>query len=77
MPVAHALMHGAQINDYGPELATDLTGTFGRSTFVDIQVASDLLMGRHVGTYWWGWQIRGNAEKGMVVSDYSLENANK
>lgn len=33
------------------------------------------LLGQHIGTYWWGWQVRGNAEKGMVVSDYSLEGA--
>lgn len=31
------------------------------------------LLGQHVGTYWWGWQVRGNAEKGIVVSDYKLK----
>lgn len=30
------------------------------------------LMGKHVGTYWWGWQIRGNKDSGMVVSDYKV-----
>lgn len=30
------------------------------------------LMGRHVGTYWWGWQVRGNAQNGVVVSDYKV-----
>ena len=30
------------------------------------------LMGRHVGTYWWGWQVRGNAKNGAVVSDYKV-----
>jgi len=30
------------------------------------------LLGQHVGTYWWGWQVRGNADKGVVVSDYKL-----
>lgn len=30
------------------------------------------LLGRHVGTYWWGWQVRGNAENGIVVSDYKV-----
>lgn len=30
------------------------------------------LMGRHVGTYWWGWQVRGNKDNGMVVSDYKV-----
>ena len=30
------------------------------------------LMGKHVGTYWWGWQMRGNAKNGIVVSDYKL-----
>jgi len=30
------------------------------------------LMGRHVGTYWWGWNIRGSIESGVVESDYTL-----
>lgn len=30
------------------------------------------LMGRHVGTYWWGWQVRGSAKNGAVVSDYKV-----
>jgi hypothetical protein len=30
------------------------------------------LMGRHVGTYWWGWNIRGSVESGVVESDYTL-----
>lgn len=30
------------------------------------------LMGRHVGTYWWGWQVRGKRENGVVVSDYKI-----
>jgi len=34
--------------------------------------ASRPLMGRHVGTYWWGWQVRGSAKNGVVVSDYQL-----
>jgi hypothetical protein len=31
------------------------------------------LLGRHVGTYWWGWQVRGNPENGVVISDYQLK----
>lgn len=30
------------------------------------------LLGQHVGTYWWGWQVRGNKENGMVASDYKV-----
>lgn len=30
------------------------------------------LLGKHVGTYWWGWQVRGSSARGEVVSDYSL-----
>ena len=30
------------------------------------------LMGKHVGTYWWGWQVRGKSENGVRVSDYKL-----
>lgn len=30
------------------------------------------LMGKHVGTYYWGWQVRGNRENGEVVSSYKV-----
>lgn len=30
------------------------------------------LMGKHVGTYWWGWQVRGAAEHGVNVNDYRV-----
>jgi hypothetical protein len=30
------------------------------------------LLGKHVGTYWWGWQVRGDSDKGIVDSDYVL-----
>ncbi|OHT50324.1 hypothetical protein BKG71_00810 [Mycobacteroides chelonae] len=30
------------------------------------------LLGKHVGTYWWGWQVRGDLDNGAVVSDYRL-----
>jgi len=30
------------------------------------------LMGQHVGTYWWGWQVRGSKDNGVVVSDYKI-----
>jgi len=30
------------------------------------------LLGKHTGTYWWGWQVRGNADNGIVVSDYEM-----
>ncbi|WP_225050582.1 hypothetical protein, partial [Enterococcus casseliflavus] len=30
------------------------------------------LLGKHVGTYWWGWQVRGSKEVGEVVSDYKV-----
>ena len=32
------------------------------------------LMGRHVGTYWFAWHLRGDAERGRIVADYKLEN---
>jgi len=25
-----------------------------------------------VGTYWWGWQVRGSKAAGEVVSDYEI-----
>lgn len=30
------------------------------------------LMGQHVGTYWWGWQVRGNKKNGITVTDYKI-----
>lgn len=30
------------------------------------------LLGKHVGTYWWGWNVRGSKSRGEVISDYSL-----
>jgi hypothetical protein len=33
------------------------------------------LMGRHVGTYWWGWQVRGNKAHGEIVADYQFKGA--
>lgn len=30
------------------------------------------LMGQHVGTYWWGWQVRGNKKNGITVTDYKV-----
>jgi hypothetical protein len=33
------------------------------------------LMGKHVGTCWWGWQLRGdpNPNRGIVTSDYQID----
>lgn len=30
------------------------------------------LLGKHTGTYWWGWQVRGSKENGLVISDYKV-----
>ena len=30
------------------------------------------LLGQHVGTYWWGWQVRGNKKNGATVTDYRV-----
>lgn len=30
------------------------------------------LLGKHVGTYWWGWQVRGSKEIGETISDYRV-----
>lgn len=30
------------------------------------------LLGKHVGTYWWPWQVRGDADKGAVISKYEV-----
>lgn len=31
------------------------------------------LFGKHVGTYWWPWQVRGSKDSGISVADYSLK----
>jgi|KBSSwiStaDraftv2_1062776.scaffolds.fasta_scaffold14624_3 hypothetical protein len=30
------------------------------------------LLGRAVGTYWWPWHLRGDAERGRIIADYKL-----
>jgi len=30
------------------------------------------LMGKHIGTYWWGWQVRGKKRNGITVTDYQV-----
>lgn len=31
------------------------------------------LLGKHVGTYWWGWQVRGQECKGSIDKVYTLK----
>ena len=33
------------------------------------------LFGKVVGTFWWGWQVRGTAKNGVIVSDYKIGDA--
>lgn len=30
------------------------------------------LLGKHVGTYWWGWQLRGQEGSGVIEKTYAL-----
>jgi hypothetical protein len=60
---------GTESDGHGGARATALHRVRGHfKTFT----ADRPLMGKHVGTYWWGWQVRGSAEHGTVVSDYQL-----
>lgn len=61
---------GSQSDGHGGHRATALHRVRGHfKTFT----AEKPLMGQHVGTYWWGWNVRGNATNGVVVSDYELK----
>lgn len=31
------------------------------------------LFGKYTGTYWWPWQVRGNADNGAVISKYVVK----
>lgn len=31
------------------------------------------LLGKHVGTYWWGWQVRGQEGKGIIEKTYAVK----
>lgn len=31
------------------------------------------LLGKHVGTYWWGWQVRGQESAGAIEKTYTLK----
>ncbi len=54
-------------SSYGPVAQHRVRGHF--KTFT----ADAPLMGKHVGTYWWGWQVRGKSASGTIVSDYNLD----
>ncbi|MGX9900770.1 hypothetical protein ACW0JT_14530 [Arthrobacter sp. SA17] len=30
------------------------------------------LLGKHAGTYWWGWQVRGQEGSGVIEKTYTL-----
>lgn len=58
---------GSQTGDYHQDMALHrVRGHF--KTFT----AERPLMGKHVGTYWWGWQVRGKADNGINVNDYEV-----
>jgi hypothetical protein len=31
------------------------------------------LLGKHVGTYWWSWQVRGQEGSGVIEKTYTLK----
>lgn len=31
------------------------------------------LLGKHVETYWWGWQVRGHEGTGFIEKTYALK----
>lgn len=35
------------------------------------------LLGKHVGTYWWGWQVRGQEGPGIIEKTYTLKPAGR
>jgi hypothetical protein len=34
---------------------------------------TEKLFGKYEGKYWWGWQLRGNPELGIIESDYKIK----
>jgi hypothetical protein len=60
---------GTQSDDKGGHRATALHRVRGHfKTFT----TDKPLLGKHTGTYWWGWQVRGNSDHGTIISDYQL-----
>lgn len=35
------------------------------------------LLGKHVGTYWWGWQLRGQEGSGNIEKTYKLKSGRR
>lgn len=35
------------------------------------------LLGKHVGTYWWGWQVRGQEANGVIEKTYKLKSGSR
>lgn len=58
---------GTETGDGTPKALHKVRGHFKTYT------AERPLMGKLVGTYWWNWSYRGNADYGKVISDYRLD----
>ncbi|HET6241541.1 MAG TPA: hypothetical protein VFD99_06080 [Arthrobacter sp.] len=58
----------------GGESAGDATGRrhLARGHFKTFTEDAPLL-GKHVGTYWWGWQVRGQGDAGIIEKTYTLK----
>lgn len=58
----------------GGDTATNAAGRrhLARGHFKTFTEESPLL-GKHVGTYWWGWQVRGQEGSGVIEKTYKLK----
>lgn len=57
------------------QASTEATGTAKLHTargHFKTYTAEAPLMGKHVGTYYWGWQVRGSKKNGEIISTYKV-----
>jgi hypothetical protein len=62
-------------SDSGPTRCGNAPGTTKLHTargHFKTYTAEAPLMGKHTGTYYWGWQVRGRKENGEIVSSYKV-----
>jgi hypothetical protein len=61
---------GKGVGHHGPNAAAAIHICRGHfKTFT----ADKPLLGKHTGIYWWGMQVRGRKESGVVMKEYSVE----
>lgn len=55
-----------------PRLVTDFRPDVGARGRFKTFTEDAPLLGKHMGTYWWGWQVRGQEGSGVMEKTYTF-----